>query len=202
MFSYEQVVKPYQSFSVSAGLLSIPGLIRERSADTAVFEFSRAKSSGYSIVVDYRFYMKKENKGFAPHGLYIAPYVSHHNHWWDSRLDLVLANGDFVGADISSQLFTIGIGGQIGYQFSFFDDRFTVDLITFAPSFSFYRFSLKADSDNSFDFEEYYPKMAEWLLDKYPWLSGLTQDELIDFSGTTNTANLGARFVVQLGYRF
>lgn len=202
MFGYERAIKPYQSFSASVGFLSLPGLVKERRVDTAFFQFARSQSIGYSVVLDYRFYLKKENTSFAPHGLYIAPYLAHHNHWWSSDAALVLASGQSIEADITSRLITIGVGGQIGYQFSFFQDKFTLDLITFAPSITLYKFLVKANSDQRFEFDEYYPEMADWLLDKYPWLQSLAKEELVEFTGTSNTASFGTRFVVQLGYRF
>lgn len=202
LFSYERVLSPHQSFSVSIGSLSLPGLVSERTAETASFNFERSKSIGYTIIADYRFYLKSENKHFAPRGFYVSPYVAHHNHWWESQANLTLNSGEFINADINAQLITAGFGAQIGYQFSLFDDRFTIDLITFAPSYTFYQLTLGADSDSNFDFEEYYPEMAEWLLSKYPWLQSLTEEQLVDFKGSSNTFSVGTRFVIQLGYRF
>lgn len=202
MFSYERVLKPHQSAAISFGYLRLPGLIKERKADTASFSFERARANGYSLILEYRFYLPSENKHFAPRGFFVAPYLSHHNHWWKSEASVVFESGEYFGADINSHLVVLGMGAQLGYQFHFLKDRLTLDLITFAPSYTFYELNLGADSNSSVDLSEYYPQLAEWLLDKYPWLSSLTEEQLVNFKGHANAFNAGVRFVIQVGYRF
>ncbi|QTN38661.1 hypothetical protein HZ996_05670 [Cryomorphaceae bacterium] len=202
VISYERVVKPYQSFAITAGYLRMPGLIKERTADTALFNFDRSRSNGYSLLAEYRFYFKSENKGFAPHGLFFAPYMAHHNHWWESNANIEFESGGMAGVDINSHLYTLGIGAQIGYQFSFFNDKLAVDLITFAPSYALYGFTLGTEGNSDVPLDEYYPELVEWLFDEYPWLTTLTDGELATFSGSTNAFKVGARFVIQVGYRF
>src|SRR5688572_13211362 len=70
VFGYERVIRPRQSISINAGKISLPELV---SIDTDSFRLSKdAKSSGFNISVDYRFYLAKENKYAPPHGLYIG----------------------------------------------------------------------------------------------------------------------------------
>ena len=81
VFSYERVVKEHQSWGVTFGHLRMTGFLQERSQDTALISLEHKKAFGYSFLFDYRFYLKSENPGFAPHGLFVAPYLAHHHHW-------------------------------------------------------------------------------------------------------------------------
>lgn len=203
MFGYERAIKPHQSIAVSVGYLRLPGLVKERTADTVAFNFERARASGYSLIAEYRFYIAAENKHFAPRGFFISPYFAHHNHWWESNARLDFQSGDFIEADINSHLVVLGVGAQLGYQFNFWKDRITLDLITFAPSYTFYELNLSADSNSSSgDLSDYYSELAQWMLDKYPWLESLAEDKLVDFRGNTNAFSAGVRFVIQVGFRF
>ena len=202
MFSYERVLQPHQSVAISLGYLRLPGLIKERQTDSTMFSFTRDRANGYSLIAEYRFYLGSENKHFAPRGFFVAPYLSHHNHRWNSTAQIDFESGEFANANIKSHLVIVGVGAQLGYQFNFWKERITVDLITFAPSYTFYELNLGAKTDKNVDLTEYYPQLAEFLLDKYPWLASLTEEQLVNFRGHTNAFSAGVRFVVQVGFRF
>src|SRR5688572_23156580 len=74
VFGYERLIKPNQSISLNIGKISFPRLI---SINTGSLELERdIKNTGTNFSVDYRFYLPRENKHIAPHGLYIGPYYS------------------------------------------------------------------------------------------------------------------------------
>ena len=70
LVEYERVINKSQSFSVQAGFISrSPGSFLP-SDSIRVLDFT--KNAGFSVTGDYRFYLKKENKDGAPHGVYIG----------------------------------------------------------------------------------------------------------------------------------
>src|ERR1700754_2247671 len=78
VIGYERVVNARQSFSINIGPSSLPKLVN---FTTDSFSLQKdLKNSGFNVSVDYRFYLTKENKYAAPHGLYIGPYTSY-NHF-------------------------------------------------------------------------------------------------------------------------
>src|SRR6187402_2187663 len=84
MFSYERITKnnPNQTWSVTGGFQQFPPLIGTVVDSVTVKRQSRA--IGYKLGGEYRFYLKKENKFNAPHGVYIGPYSIFH-HYLNSR---------------------------------------------------------------------------------------------------------------------
>src|SRR4051794_35795429 len=70
--SYERVTRPNQSLVVSAGYQEFP---RVSSIGQNIAVKDDRKRAGFKFGADYRFYLKKENKYRAPHGVYIGPYV-------------------------------------------------------------------------------------------------------------------------------
>ena len=103
---------------------------------------------------------------------------------------------------MASELLTLGVGAQLGYQFSFFDNRFMLDLIMFAPSITFYEFVMDVKGDSNFDVAEYYPELAEFLTEQFDWIKTIQNEEVLEFKGHTSAVKGGARLVIQLGYRF
>ena len=75
LIEYERLVAKNQSFSIQVGLIALP-FGSSKGSDSLYYE-STVKKTGYSITADYRFYLSKENKDDAPHGVYIGPYVGY-----------------------------------------------------------------------------------------------------------------------------
>ena len=71
---YERVLNENHSIYVFGGYNQFPIKVDLGIQNT---EFTDAKNkTGYTIGAEFRFYLPKENKYNAPHGIYIAPYVS------------------------------------------------------------------------------------------------------------------------------
>ncbi len=203
VFGYERIVKQNQSFSINMGYLGFPGSSKTISDSINV---SRYKSKyGWSFVGDYRFYLKKENKFLAPHGLYIGPYYAWYNLNLNNTIQQVDENGTISNkANMKTRVDIHSLGFEMGYQFVLFK-RMTLDLILIGPSISNYRLRMKFDEsiDLSPDEEnEYYEAMKAILLKRFPLLEGLFKDEEIDIKGNLDRWLLGYRYVIQIGYNF
>lgn len=131
ILSYERIIKPNQSFIITAGVQEFPGI--GKISDSIATKTER-KRSGNKFGAEYRFYLKKENKYQGPHGVYIGPYTSILS--FKNEKDIsVNKNGTVENALLKTKLNVLNIGFQLGYQFVF-NDRWTLDMVFVGPSFS------------------------------------------------------------------
>ena len=111
IFSYERVLKPYEALSVSAGYVTFPLFTALGS-----IKASSTSQSGFMAGADYRFYLKRENKNPAPHGVFIGPYVSYYG-FNNDRIITSDLTGVTTQGNLHSDISFTSVGFQIGYQF-------------------------------------------------------------------------------------
>lgn len=199
---YERIVKPYQSFSVNVGYLALG-----KSEVTTKEEYNLSNSKekgGFSLAADYRFYLQKENKFKAPHGIYFGPYLASYFLRSDHHVvidDQSLGNPEL---DVEIKFAIQNMGVELGYQF-LIKNRFTIDLILLGPSFSNYRLKMKATSNVTIsdpDIQEALEALRDLLIEEYPWAKELFENGEIDVNGNKSSWGLGFRYVIQVGYNF
>ncbi len=200
MFSYERVLKnkPNQTWGITAGLQEFPGFGSIISDSINIK--NDYKASGYKLGAEYRFYLKKENKYAAPHGVYIGPYTTFHN-YSNGRSIEVNNNGELERADLKTDLSIFNIGVQLGYQFVI-NNRWTIDLVFIGPSVSNYSFKTKFDGNFTFDPDEITNEVVLGLIDKFPAFEELINEGELASSGKINTWAYGYRYQFQIGYHF
>jgi hypothetical protein len=76
LFGFERVIKPRQSLNISGGYIEFPISLK---VPESMSLREQRKKSGYNIALDWRFYLASENKDLAPHGVYLAPFLSIHH---------------------------------------------------------------------------------------------------------------------------
>lgn len=197
IIGYERVLPNNQSFTVNIGRFSIPKFTGDL-ADTLGLN-TDFKDRGFHFSTDYRFYLKKENRHAAPRGVYLAPYYTY-NHLNRENSWNVDGFVDEVYTNINLNIHTIG--GQLGYQFIFWD-RVALDLILMGPGFGFY--NVKAEIGTNLDPEkeqQLFQKLNEILADKIPGYDKVIEPGEFGIKGTYNTQTVGFRYIVRLGYRF
>jgi len=200
IFGYERVVSPHQSFSVNIGSNSLPGSF---SLSNDSISLTNTKSSkGFNFSVDYRFYLSKENKYNAPHGVYIGPYYSY-NHYTKSNSWNYQQSGSsaqLVNTDIDLAIHSVGV--ELGYQFVLWK-RLTLDMVLIGPGISAYKMS--ADIQSSLT-ESQKQKLRDVLVQvvsqKFPGLNYVLADQHLDSKGTFNVTSLGFRYIIHVGFRF
>lgn len=202
VLGYERMMGPHQSFSINAGLAQLPSFNLLNISDDSSFQINKAtKDKGYTITGDYRFYLAKENKFNAPHGLYIGPYVTHvfmgrENTW---TLDTDSFHGD-VKTDFKFNM--TSIGAELGYQFILWK-RVALDFILIGPSIARYNIEAKLDTTLDPDDESaLYEKINELLTERFPGYSFVVDDVDFKKSGKANTTSFGYRYVIHLGFLF
>jgi len=198
-FSYERVTKPSQTLGITLGYQQFPKITSLGSSIQSEGERDR---TGYKVGAEYRFYLKKENKYQAPHGVYLGPYMSYL--FFKNERDLLITkdNGDEVNATYQSKISVFNIGFQVGYQFVI-NDRWTIDLVFIGPSISRYGAKFRLDGNFTVDEEhEYQNEIVQALVDRFPGLEDLITDHEVDSGGKVDTWGYGYRYQVLFGYRF
>ena len=199
-FTYERVTKPNQSLCFTLGYQQFPKVLGLGSGIQATDDSK--KRTGLKVGGEYRFYLKKENKYQAPHGVFIGPYISYLNFKNQRDLRITKDDGSVVDAFFESNINILNIGFQAGYQFVI-NDRFAIDLTFIGPSVSHYGADFTLEGDFDIDEEhEYQNEILQAMVDRFPLLDDLIKDKEVDASGKTGTWAYGYRYQVSFGYRF
>jgi hypothetical protein len=199
VIGYERVIRPNQTISVNFGKIALPKVL---DFDTDSFHLaSESDSKGVNASIDYRFYLPKENKFPAPHGVYIGPYYSFNRFTKDNRFDYM---GSGTTTDVTTHSnFTINtVGFEMGYQFIFWK-RLTLDLCMVGPGLGFYNY--KATIDENLDpatKEQIIDALEQLLTQKFPGLNYAFAEKELSGNGTLKTSTVGYRFLIQVGFNF
>lgn len=200
IFGYERILGRNQSFSINIGANALPRLVE---IVTDSFTLSRdIKNTGTNLSFDYRFYLPKENKHSAPHGIYIGPFVSY-NHFnrengWLFRPNTASQQNITTKTELS--IFTVG--AEMGYQFVLWK-RMTLDMLLIGPGISTYSLNAKIEGNLP---EGQKPELREALkqviTQKFPGMNYVFADKELNASGNLGTTALGFRYLIHIGFRF
>lgn len=197
VFSYERVINNKRTWSVSAGYQQLPQVSVFGSNIAVVRD---ASETGFKAGGEYRFYLAKENRFAAPHGVYIGPYFTYLRFSNGRDID-VNVSGTPEPATLSTQFDVINVGVQIGYQFVF-NDRWTIDLSFLGPSLSHYRAEVGLSGNFTFDPDDVSNEILKDLINKFPALGDLLGGSTLVSNGKVDTWAYGFRYQIQVGYRF
>jgi len=204
ILSYERSINKHQTLAITGGLLQFPSF-GSLSLNNMHFE-QTLKRNGFTIGSEYRFYLAKENKFAAPHGLYLGPYFNYYHFTNERSLIFTDSSGNQSSGTLNSKINVVNLGIQIGYQFVLWK-RFTVDLILFAPSISSYSADLNIVGNIDPDHQiEINTEIVEALKNHFPLLNKLISDRSVSVSGNFHNKSAvlapGLRYSVFIGYRF
>jgi hypothetical protein len=198
---YERVLTRNKSIYVFGGLNQFPVKLN---LDLTNTHFSEARNkSGYSIGAEFRFYLSKENKYNAPHGVYLAPFISYYKFNSDNTLTHTDSSGSqSINLAMSTSFFSVGL--ELGYQFVVFK-RFIIDAELFGPSFTTYAFQAQVNgSFNGLDEHETLQAVLDAMKNKFPLLNDLSSSKTVFKSGVASSKfpAVGFRYVVSIGFMF
>jgi hypothetical protein len=195
--NYERILSKKRSITLFGGLIQFP---MPSVIDNSSLSFDRnKKKSGFCIGSEYRFYLAKENKYSAPHGIYLAPFVSYY-HFNNQRLGRDSLNPQ-DNLTLNTTMDFLNIGGELGYQFVI-KKRFVIDCVMVGPALSSYYFNIKLDGSSSGNQNEQIQAIVDALKNKFPALKDLSSDEGISKTGISNFWSFGFRYAIHIGYRF
>lgn len=196
---YERVLDRNHSIYVFGGYNEFPNFTN---LDLTGTTLSSAKSkSGYTIGAEFRFYLPKENKDPAPHGVFLAPYISYYNFTSNRSLTHTDSTGT-QSATLTTKTGLFNVGVELGYQFVI-AKHFVVDCELLGPSFTYYSF--EASLDNQFNgSNEQLQKILDALKAKFPLLNDLSSAKTVSSSGsaTSKFPFIGFRYAISIGYAF
>jgi hypothetical protein len=200
VLGYERVIGTHQSISVNIGRAALPSLLSFTTDSLSVSKDK--KNTGFNVSIDYRFYLAKENKYNAPHGLYIGPYFSYNkfkreNDW---QYEQQGATTKFVTTNLNFDIYTIG--GELGYQFIIWK-RLALDFVLIGPGISNYHLTATHTGELT---PEQQQKLQDGLkqiiTQKFPGMNYVFANKQLDANGSVGTWNLGYRYLIHIGFAF
>ncbi|WP_053405958.1 DUF3575 domain-containing protein [Persicobacter sp. CCB-QB2] len=201
ILGYERVLTENMSASVNAGRLELPQFFRSPLPNMILN--TQSKTSGVSVTADFRYYFNR-NKFGAPDGVYVGPYYSYFNFGFEK--DFVLQDRQTVVGlgniytDAYFQSHNWGI--QLGYQF-IIKERLALDFVLFGPSLSWYYGRIKVGGNIDPEIkDETVQDMVAGLMEQFPWMEKLINEQTIATSGRMNARSFGFRYLIQVGYYF
>jgi hypothetical protein len=199
---YERVLNENHSIYIFGGYNEFPIKLNPIIQNTS---FTHARNrTGYCIGAEYRFYLPKENKYNAPHGIYIAPYISYYNFSSNNTLTHTDSNGNKSSASVDMSIALLNVGFELGYQFVI-GKRFTIDAEMFGPSFTYYSFKANISGNIAGSTQnETLKAVLDALKEKFPLLNDLSSSKTVYSSGsaTEKFPAIGFRYAVSIGYKF
>jgi hypothetical protein len=197
---YERVLNRNHSIYIFGGYNEFPKIVNLNLTGSAIT--GSKNKSGYTMGAEFRFYLPKENKDPAPHGVFLAPYISYYNFSSTNTLTHTDSTGSqSASLMLNTNLFNVGV--ELGYQFVI-ARRFIVDCELLGPSFSYYSFKATLDGHINGDPNETLQAVLEALKDKFPLLKDLSSSKTVFSSGsaTQKFPLFGFRYVISIGYAF
>jgi hypothetical protein len=198
VLGYERVVRQNQTFVISAGYQEFPKMT---SFGSKIGVKNDGKRNGFKVGGDYRFYLKKENKYHAPHGIYLGPYLMYHQYNNTRTVDVEHDDGTQEEVILDSKFSILNLGVQLGYQFVI-KDRWTIDLTFVGPSLSRYLYTLDFRGNYTFNKEDIQNEIILDLLDKFPLLDEAVSEKEATKNGKLDTWSYGYRYQLTVGYHF
>jgi hypothetical protein len=199
---YERVLTKNKSIYVFGGYNEFPLSLNLNLPGTYLSD-SRGKS-GFSIGAEFRFYLSEENKYNAPHGVYLAPYISYYKFNATNTLTHTDTTGAQSSVNLTSQISLFNIGFELGYQFVVFK-RFVIDAEMFGPSFTTYAFQASINGQlDGLDQNETLLAVLNALKAKFPLLSDLSTSKTVYKSGVASSKfpAIGFRYAINIGFMF
>jgi len=198
LLGYERVITKHQTASISIGKIGFPTFIGSNFDSLSVN--SQENSRGLNVSLDYRFYLKRENKYQAPRGIYLGPYYAYNNFKRDLTWDMSKLGYPDVVTSINFTANLVGV--QMGYQFVLWN-RVSIDMILMGPGAWF--FKLKTDFNTTLSAEDealLLEKLNGMIQDKFPGSDLVIQGGGFEAKKNTSTSAVGFRYMINLGFRF
>ncbi len=199
IFEYERVLSPTRTFSIELGYRTFPKIIGIGKTDSAIIVRDHKNKGGISATIDYRFYLKKENKYSAPRGIYVSPYINYFNNKIENTISTFYS--DLASATVTTQIDIFGIGAQLGYQFVFYN-RFSLDICMIGPSVSWYNINMKVGGSINLDEGTIDEEMVDIILENYPIIDIFFEDFEISKKGRISQLSFGYRYYFKIGFLF
>lgn len=200
IIGYERTIGKHQSFSFNIGRMSLPAF-GNRSNNDSLTLIKNSNDKGFHISADYRFYLGKENKYEAPHGVFIGPFYSYNSF---SRSNEWLLNSSNFNGNVNTdlQLSFHTIGAELGYQFILWD-RIALDFVLLGPGIGIYKLKTNLNTQLSPDEASLFFEQLNYLLgEKIPGYDLVIKEGEFEKTGSLNKTSLGFRYMINIGFRF
>jgi hypothetical protein len=200
VFGYERMINKRQSISVNFGKAALPRII---SINTDSFSLTRdLKNKGTNFSIDWRFYLTKENKFAAPHGLYIGPFYSYNGYKRTNEFSFTRSTGNTELATTTTDFKIHTFGAELGYQLVLWK-RLALDMVLVGPGISSYTLKAKLDGNLSEkDRTQLREALQQIITQKFPGMNYVLGDKEFNANGVLDTWSMGFRYIIHIGFMF
>lgn len=199
VIGYERTLGEHQSVLISFGRFSLPRFGGDGIPELKITR--ETEDVGLHAGLEYRFYLKNENKNPAPRGVYIGPYVTYK--YFNRENTWVFDSDEFTGEVNTRFNLNMGtVGFQLGYQFIFWR-RVALDLILVGPGISYYKLDTELNTNMTAEEESaFFQKLNSLLAEKIPGYNIVFSEGSLSKSGSFKNTKFGYRYLVNIGFRF
>ncbi|MCK5134206.1 MAG: hypothetical protein KAR19_00345 [Bacteroidales bacterium] len=199
IFEYERTISPSMSANLGLGYRTFPKFIGIGKSDSALIVRDHKNKGSFTGSLDFRFYMKKENKYPAPRGIYLGPFVNYFSINIENTFSTFY--NDIGSFTATTSMKVLSGGFQLGYQFVFFE-RLSLDICFIGPSISWYNFSMQTDGFLNLKDSDFYDQVADIITENYPVANILLKDFSINDRGRTSKLFFGYKYYFTIGFLF
>jgi hypothetical protein len=198
-FSYERILNPKQSITLSLGYLEFGSLFKDTIAN--LLAITGRNKYGINVAMEYRFYLGKHNARPIPDGVYIAPFCSYYGYHFQNDVNLMHTTIDSAGL-VKGNFYIFNLGVELGYQFVFWK-RMTLDFVMMGPAMSYYGGGVDISGNmNVEQLKEINADLYNKLKEKYPLIGDFVVNKSFKSNGKLDLFSVGFRYLIQIGYHF
>ena len=198
-FSYERILNPKRSISLTLGYLEFPSLFKDTIG--SLLAITSREKYGINVALEYRFYLGKRNSRPIPDGVYLAPFASYYGYHFKNNVDVMHTTLDSAGA-VKGNFNIFNVGVELGYQFVFWK-RLTLDFVLIGPAMSYYVGGVDISGNINLDqLQEINADLYNKLKEKYPLIGDFVVNKSFKQNGKLNLFSVGFRYLVQIGFHF
>ena len=198
-FSYERILNPKQSISLTLGYLEFPSLFNDTIGN--LLAITGREKYGINVALEYRFYLGKRNGRPIPDGVYLAPFASYYGYHFKNEVDVMHTTADSAGT-VRGNFYIFNVGVELGYQFVFWK-RLTLDFVVLGPAASYYGGSVDITGNiNQGNLEEINSDLYNKLKEKYPMIGDFVINKSFKQNGKLELFSVGFRYLMQIGFHF
>ena len=196
--NYERAINPNHSLLLKVGFMTPTKspFINEKTISPSGYTLIR-ENSGFSATMEYRRYVLTKK---IPEGFYFAPYLRFYNQSLDYQDGI--KTWQF---NVESQITTLGVGGQIGYQW-IFHNMFSLDFYFFGMGIDYHMARAKYVIDKEtegFQYNEVTRHIDE-VFETYDYLKKRLNHKITDNYHSSKLLSLfpGFRMGISFGVTF
>lgn len=197
---YERGLIPRLSASLGASYKYTGGMPRILSTPDDVISFQLDEVQGFGITPELRYYIRTcDNRQLE--GLYLGLYFRYTSYGTNANFSYAPVGGTIEVNNANIMLTEYGTGITLGYQLMLWE-RFSIDLLMFAPRFSNIKIGYEFENQASEEFLDALSESINETIDRFGLDYSVDLKQEGGTKASTSFSFLNVRFGLSLGFAF